>query len=108
MSSNRAVYEIVPEGNGWAVWHDGSGLVARRYWKSEAVELGTTHAIMAGLSRIVATLTAEPEATAREIYALMIGLEYQWLRTDGGFDYVAEWDRAVLKLLPDEIPKGEE
>ncbi|GGC16686.1 hypothetical protein GCM10011494_39480 [Novosphingobium endophyticum] len=63
--------------------------------------------IMAGLGGIVRDLTKEPDATAREIYAMMMGLEYQWLRTDGGFDYLAEWDRVVVKLLPDHIVRSE-
>jgi AcrR family transcriptional regulator len=62
--------------------------------------------IMAGLGAIVRGLTPEPEVAARAIYAMMIGLEYQWLRTDGAFDYLAEWDRAVVKLLPED-DKGE-
>jgi AcrR family transcriptional regulator len=61
--------------------------------------------IMAGLAAIAKDLTAEPEAAAREIYAMMMGLEYQWLRTGGAFDYLAEWDRVVAKLLP-EIDRG--
>lgn len=64
------------------------------------------HRIMAGLGRIVEGLTTEPEATAREIYALMVGLEYQWLRTEGTFDYPAAWDRAVAKLLPEDASEG--
>ena len=53
MSDSRQVYEVVPEGNGWAIRHDGNGLLARRYWKSEAVEIGTLHAITSGLSRLL-------------------------------------------------------
>ena len=63
--------------------------------------------IVAGLGSIVQGLTAEPDAAAREIYAMMMGLEYQWLRTGGGFDYLAEWDRAIMKLLPDHNVRGE-
>lgn len=61
---------------------------------------GLQDRIAAGIGRIVQGLTAEPEAAAREIYAAMTGLEYQWLRTGGGFDYLAAWDRVAAKLLP--------
>ena len=40
-----------------------------------------------------------PESKARQIMALMIGLEQQWLREDMNFDLVEEWDRAVAPLL---------
>jgi hypothetical protein len=49
----RQVYEIVPEGNGWAIWSDGNGLIARAYWKSEAVEVATQHALRTGPSRLL-------------------------------------------------------
>ena len=50
---DRQTYEVVPEGKGWAIRHDGRGLLGRRYWKSDAVELGTSHAITAGVSRLL-------------------------------------------------------
>ena len=42
----------------------------------------------------------EPLSTARQLLALMGGLEEQWLRVNQGFDLVAEWDRGVAQLLP--------
>lgn len=41
-----------------------------------------------------------PGATARQLLALMGGLEEQWLRDPDGVDLVAEWDRAVAAVLP--------
>jgi len=41
-----------------------------------------------------------PRSTARQLLALISGLEEQWLRTDLGFDLVSEWDRGVALLLP--------
>jgi AcrR family transcriptional regulator len=49
---------------------------------------------------MVARYVAAPLATARQLLALMSGLEEQWLRADHGFDLVAEWDRGVAQLLP--------
>lgn len=43
-------------------------------------------------------------STARHLYALMYGLEHQWLRADKGFDILAEWDRVVALVLPDPDP----
>lgn len=63
--------------------------------------------IMTGLAGIVGALTRQPEAAAREIYAMMMGLEYQWLRTDRGFDYLAAWDRAIAKIIPEHCQDGE-
>lgn len=43
--------------------------------------------------------TPHPRSTARQLLALMLGLEQQWLRSSQQFDLVAEWDRAVPNLL---------
>ncbi len=67
---------------------------------------GLQDRIATGIGRIVQGLTAEPDAVAREIYAAMMGLEYQWLRTGGGFDYLAAWDRVAGKLLPEGNREG--
>ncbi|GAA4531265.1 hypothetical protein GCM10023160_33460 [Brachybacterium paraconglomeratum] len=40
-----------------------------------------------------------PEAFARQLLALMGGLEEQWMRDPGGIDFVAEWDAAMATLL---------
>lgn len=44
-------------------------------------------------------LSDDPEAMARQVMALMIGLEQQWLREDLKFDLVKEWDKAAERLL---------
>ena len=51
-------------------------------------------------ARLVRPHAPAPQATARQLLGLMSGLEQQWLRADQGFDLVAEWDRAVVLLLP--------
>lgn len=51
-------------------------------------------------ARMVAPYVADPRSTALQLTAMMGGLEQEWLRTDGGFDIVAEWDRVAAKLLP--------
>jgi len=44
---------------------------------------------------------SESRRAARQLLALMSGLEEQWLRSDHAFDGVAEWDSGVeLLLLP--------
>jgi AcrR family transcriptional regulator len=40
-----------------------------------------------------------PRSTARHLLALLCGLEEQWLRSDHGFDLLAEWERGVTLLL---------
>lgn len=53
------------------------------------------------LDEFAAMLTGhapDPRATARQVLALLDGLAQQWLRADGGFDLLAEWD-AVMTLL---------
>ncbi len=42
----------------------------------------------------------QPEFTARQLMALMIGLEEQWLREEQEFDLLKHWDHAVARLLP--------
>lgn len=42
---------------------------------------------------------AQPRSVARQVAAIMMGLEQQWLRADQGFDLVAEWDRAAANLF---------
>lgn len=40
-----------------------------------------------------------PDAFARQLLALMGGLEEQWLRDPRGIDFVAEWDAAIATVL---------
>lgn len=57
--------------------------------------------IVEGIARIVAGNCPNPMSTARHLYALMYGLEHQWLRADKRFDILAEWDRVLALILPD-------
>jgi AcrR family transcriptional regulator len=50
--------------------------------------------------KVVAPYVDSPQDTARQLCALMYGLEQQWLREGQGFDLVAAWDNAVALLLP--------
>lgn len=45
-----------------------------------------------------------PQSVARQLSALMTGLEEQWLRSGCQFDLVAEFDRGIIKLLPPAHP----
>ncbi|MCE7796001.1 TetR/AcrR family transcriptional regulator [Sphingobium sufflavum] len=49
---------------------------------------------------MVSDLVPDPLSTARQILALIGGLEMQWLRESRIFDLVAEWDSAISKILP--------
>jgi AcrR family transcriptional regulator len=49
---------------------------------------------------ILARHVPQPEFTARQLIALMMGLEEQWLREDKKFDLLKHWDHAVAQLLP--------
>lgn len=51
--------------------------------------------------RILTPHVTEPAPVARQLIALMDGLGMQWLRADHGFDLVMEWDRALVRLLPE-------
>lgn len=50
-------------------------------------------------AKIVEPHVVDPPATARQLLALMGGLQLQWLRGDQAFDLVVEWDRVVAALL---------
>lgn len=50
-------------------------------------------------SQMIAPHVANPPAIARQLMALMLGLEMQWLRDEQSFDLVAEWDHALAALL---------
>lgn len=40
-----------------------------------------------------------PQSTARLLYAVMHGLGLQWLRTDGAFNLIEEWEQASALIL---------
>ncbi|MET0363087.1 MAG: TetR family transcriptional regulator [Sphingobium sp.] len=42
----------------------------------------------------------DPLSTARQIEAMMNGLEQQWLRQDCQYDLLGEWDKAAAMILP--------
>jgi AcrR family transcriptional regulator len=66
---------------------------ARRYFiEREAV-------VLDAFARMVAPHVATPHATARQLLAVMSGLEDQWLRADHGLDLIAEWDCGVARVL---------
>ena len=51
------------------------------------------------LTRVLEPHVLEPASTARQLIAMMRGLELQWIRSEFSFDLVAEWDRAMTALL---------
>lgn len=51
-------------------------------------------------AKLVAPYAANPQATARQLLALMDGLGQQWVRSDQGFDLLAQWDLAMTVVLP--------
>lgn len=55
--------------------------------------------VLATFTRLVTGHVAHPASTARQLLAVMGGLEEQWLRTPDEVDLVREWDRAVALLL---------
>jgi AcrR family transcriptional regulator len=55
-------------------------------------------------TRTVAGHVPQPRSTALQLISLMSGLEQEWLRSDQGFDLVAEWDRAIALILPSPEP----
>ena len=56
--------------------------------------------VLATFTRLCAGHVAHPASTARQLLAVMGGLEEQWLRDPAAVDLVQEWDRAVALLLP--------
>ncbi|BCJ45652.1 TetR family transcriptional regulator [Actinoplanes ianthinogenes] len=55
---------------------------------------------IAQLSVLARDLTPEPETLARQIMALMDGLQIQWLRDPARVDLVAAWSAAAPALFP--------
>jgi AcrR family transcriptional regulator len=66
---------------------------AHRYFRTREAR------VLKAFAEIIELHVADPQRTARQIYALMDGLEQLWLRSRQAFDLVAEWDRAVAMLL---------
>lgn len=61
--------------------------------------LDRERATFALFAAIVGPHVTDATATARQIQAVMLGMEVQWLREDCGFDLVAEWDKVADKLV---------
>jgi AcrR family transcriptional regulator len=57
-------------------------------------------AVLERLAHGAATFSSTPQTTARLVLATISGLEEQWLREDGAFDLLEEWERALQLLLP--------
>jgi AcrR family transcriptional regulator len=49
--------------------------------------------------QLVAPYATDALAVGRQISALMIGLEAQWLRENADFDLVGEWDKVADKII---------
>ena len=56
--------------------------------------------VLATFTRLCTGHVPHPASTARQLLAVMGGLEEQWLRAPAELDLVREWDRAVALLLP--------
>lgn len=52
-------------------------------------------------ARLLHPFVADPAAIARQTLALIDGLSLQWLRAGEAMDLAAEWDRMLLRLLPE-------
>ena len=57
-------------------------------------------ATLAMFAQMLAPHVAQPVSVARQVKALMVGLELQWLREGQAFDLVREWGRGIAVLLP--------
>lgn len=51
--------------------------------------------VLGAFTRLFGGLANHPESLARQLLALMTGLEEQWLHAPGTMDLVREWDRAM-------------
>lgn len=85
--------------------------IVRLFAVLEAESLAPGHPahayFMARQQRAVAAFTSlargrsdRPESLARQVMALMDGLQIQWLRDPGGTDLVAEWEIVAEALFP--------
>lgn len=60
--------------------------------------------VLQAYTHILEPHVADPRSTARQISALMLGLQQQWLASEGEMNLLAEWDRAAGTILPE--PRG--
>ena len=56
-------------------------------------------AVLESFTKMVTGHVQHPRSTARQLMALMTGLQEQWLRADHDFDMVTEWERGATLLL---------
>jgi AcrR family transcriptional regulator len=52
------------------------------------------------LVELISPWVTAPDVVGRLLLAIVDGLYMRWLRSDCGFDIVAEWEAAVLRLVP--------
>ncbi|MCJ2180829.1 TetR/AcrR family transcriptional regulator [Novosphingobium album (ex Hu et al. 2023)] len=69
--------------------HPAHGYFERR----EAMVLEEFAAMLTGHCR-------DPRSAARQTLAMIDGLVQQWLRANGAFDLIAQWDAAAAAILP--------
>lgn len=55
--------------------------------------------VVESFAALAADLTGSPELLARQLVALMDGIQLQWLRTPGETDLVAQWEEAATTLF---------
>lgn len=56
---------------------------------------------VAELAALAKPVSSEPEVLARQIVAMMDGLQIQWLRSPSTVDLVTEWEAAAARLFGD-------
>ncbi|MDQ0383150.1 TetR/AcrR family transcriptional regulator [Amycolatopsis thermophila] len=60
--------------------------------------------VLAEFAAMVPGRVPEPESLARQVVAVMDGLQIQWLRDPEGTDLVAQWRTAAARLFTDLTP----
>lgn len=55
--------------------------------------------VLAAFTALATGVTDRPESLARQVIAMMDGLQIQWLRDPAGTDLVTEWERAADTLF---------
>jgi AcrR family transcriptional regulator len=61
--------------------------------------------MLAFFSNLISPHADAPRSTARLLVAIADGLALQWVREEAGFNFVTEWDRAILALVPGLAPR---
>lgn len=76
------------------------GHPAREYFKARDED------VLRAFARQFAGLADHPDSLARQVLALMGGLEDQWLRDPAAVDLVREWDRAMHTIVTSLTARG--